>query len=68
MGEQNTVWKFQDFTVIQILREINFAKCRSSKLAVFAIFGARILFIWYISAFKNCKKVIEFKIQSLEIC
>ena len=32
-----TVWKFQDFSVIQILREINFGDSRSSKIAVFAI-------------------------------
>ena len=34
-----SVWKYQDFSVSQILREINFGGCRSSKLAVFAIFG-----------------------------
>ena len=28
-----TVWKFQDFSVTQILREINFGECRSSKTA-----------------------------------
>ena len=32
--------KFEDFTVIQILREINFGEPQSSKTAVFAIFGA----------------------------
>ena len=32
------MWKFQDFSVIQILREINFGESRSSKNAVFAIF------------------------------
>ena len=35
-----TVWKFLDFSVIQILREINFGESRSSKTAVFAILGA----------------------------
>jgi len=35
-----TVWNFQDFSVTQILREINFEKCRSSKTAYFAILGA----------------------------
>ena len=34
-----TVWKFQDFSVTQILREINFGQCKSSKTAVFAFFG-----------------------------
>ena len=34
------VWKFKGFSVIQILREINFKESRSSKTAVFAILGA----------------------------
>ena len=34
----NTVWNFQDFSVIQIFREINFGESRSSKTAIFAIF------------------------------
>ena len=36
--ECSTVWKFQDFSVFQKLREINFGQYRSSKTAVFAIF------------------------------
>jgi len=34
------VWKFQDFSVIHILREINFGEFGSSKKAIFAIFWA----------------------------
>ena len=34
------MWKFQDFSVIQILREINFKESRCSKTAVVAIFWA----------------------------
>ena len=34
----STVWKFQDFSDTQILREINFGEFRSSKTAAFAIF------------------------------
>ena len=34
-----TVWKFQDFFVIQILREINYEESRSAKSAVFVICG-----------------------------
>ena len=34
-----TVWKFHDFSVTQILREINFRECRSSKNAIFNTFG-----------------------------
>ena len=33
-----TVWKFQEFSAIQILREINFGESKSSKNDVFAIF------------------------------
>ena len=40
LGTQHTVWKFQDFSVTQILREIIFAQSTTSKTAVFAILGA----------------------------
>ena len=43
---QITVWKFQDFSVDNILREITFGKCRSSKTTVFTILGALNLVIW----------------------
>ena len=36
-----TVWKFQDFSVTQILREINFGEFWSSKYAIYAIFGTQ---------------------------
>ena len=32
--------KFHDFTIIQILREINFGDLRSAKIATFATLGA----------------------------
>ena len=35
-----TVWKFQDFSVTRILREINFGDSESSKNVVFATLGA----------------------------
>ena len=38
--ESHSMWKFQDFSVDQILREINFGESKSSKTAVFAILGA----------------------------
>ena len=34
------MWKFQDFSVTHILREISFGDSKSSKIAIFAIFGA----------------------------
>ena len=37
---QSTMWKFQDFSITQILREINFGELRSSKIEVFAILEA----------------------------
>ena len=36
----HTAWKFQDFSYIQILREINFRECKSSLTTGFAIFWA----------------------------
>ena len=35
-----TVWKFQDFSVTLILREINFGVSRSSKTAIFVFLEA----------------------------
>ena len=35
-----TVWKFQDFCITQILREINFVDSKITKTAIFAILGA----------------------------
>ena len=35
-----TVLKFQDFSITQILRQINFEESRSSKTAIFTILGA----------------------------
>ena len=34
------MWKFQDFAITQVLREINFEEFRSCKSAVFVILGA----------------------------
>ena len=39
-GKSFTVWKFQDFSVTQILCEINFGESKSSKTAGFAFFEA----------------------------
>ena len=34
------MWQFQEFSVIQILRETNFEGSRSAKSIIFAILGA----------------------------
>ena len=39
-GDIHTMWKFQYFSITQILRQINFWDTRSSKTASFAILGA----------------------------
>ena len=43
-GVSYTVWKFHDFSIPQILREINFWDSKSAKTAIFAILGAVNLF------------------------
>ena len=39
-SSHTVVWKFQDFSVIQILREIDFGVLENLKIAIFAILGA----------------------------
>ena len=59
----HTVWKNQDFSVIQILREINYRCCRSSKKASLAIVRAsKSAKIHKKSKFKtsNCVKMADF--------
>ena len=57
--------KFQDFSVIQILHEINFGGCRSPKSAVFAIFWALNLVDLVNFSIQKVQKCIKIKIQSL---
>ena len=39
-GSICTMWKFYDFSITQILRQINFRDFRSAKSAIFAILEA----------------------------
>ena len=50
-----TVWKFHDFTIIQILREINLWDSKSAKSVILTHLEA-LNFAWYISALKKVKK------------
>ena len=71
----NTMGKFQKFSLIQILREINFGGSRSSKTAAFAIFGAlSCVFLVHFSLQKvqkskksfrasKCVKMVDFALQ-----
>ena len=52
---ESTVWKLQDFSVIQILCETNFEGSKSCKSANLPFLGLCILLILYISALKKCK-------------
>ena len=53
-----TVWKFQNFSASQILREINFGECRS-----FANLGALKFPIWWISAFLKVQKFVKIRFK-----
>ena len=59
-GDGLTVWKFQDFSVTQILREINFGEFKSAQSAVFAILEALNFYFYGFLHFLNIK-ITEFK-------
>ena len=65
IGMNCTVWKFQNFSVIQILREINFGECRNYESVVFAILEALNLVDFLNLSFQKVTKYIKIKIQSL---
>ena len=70
LGSSSTLWKFQDYPAIQILREINFANFWSSKNAIFEFLEALDFYsfsFWYISTLKNSRKSIKWKISAFEI-
>ena len=60
-----TVWKFHDFSITQILREINFGDSWSCKTAVFAIYGALNFVNLVCFTLQKMQKFIKTKIQSL---
>ena len=59
------MWKIQDFSITQILREINFGEIRSAKTAGFAIFGTLNLVNY---SLQKVQKFMKIKIQSLQMC
>ena len=62
---QDTFWKLKNFSVIQILREINFGESKSSKTVVFAIFGALNFVNLVDFSLQKVQKFLKIKIQSL---
>ena len=62
---QGSHWKFQDFPVTQILREINSKASVSSKTAVLVIFGA-LNFVYLVNfSLKKNAEIHKIRIQSL---
>ena len=59
------MWKSNDFSATQILREINFGEIRSAKTAVFAIFEALNLVNLVNYNLQKVQKCLKIKIQSL---
>ena len=57
------MWKFGEFSVVQILRELYFGACRSSKIALLAVLVAlnSILLV-------KCAKIHNIKIQCHQMC
>ena len=62
------VCKFSDFSITQILREINLGECRNSKSAVFAGFGALTFFDLVNFSILKVHKIINNQIQNLKMC
>jgi len=63
-----TVWKFHNFSITQILHEINFGESKSSKTAGFAILGAVKFVDLAIFSLQKVQKFIKIKIQNISIC
>ena len=61
------MWKFQDFSIIQILREINFTKIYVEvlKLAIFAILGELNFIDLVTFSLQKVQQFRKIKIQSL---
>ena len=65
---QYTVWKCHDFSVTQILREINYGDSGSSKPAVLAILVALKKSNLVNFTLQKMQKFIKITIQSLSMC
>ena len=58
------MWKFQDFSATQILREINFLSCSSSKMAIFAVFELLNFEFGKFQTSEIAKKIINSKFRA----
>ena len=62
-----TVWKLQDFSVTQILREITFGESSNFKNAVFAVLGVLNFVNLVDFGFLKVQKLIKTQIQTLNV-
>ena len=66
-GEHHTVWKFQDFSVIQILREINFGECTNCETGIFChLKGSEFCQFDKFQPSKIAKTAVLFRIQKFD--
>ena len=61
------MWKFQDLSAIQILREINFGHFEASKTAIWTIWAALNFEFLRTDDILKCENFLNIKIQSLQI-
>ena len=59
------MWELHEFSITQILREINFGESRSSETAVLAILGALYFANLIDFSLQKVQKCLKAKIQSL---
>ena len=62
------MWKFHNFSVAYILREINFGESRSSKIVVLVILGGLEMIDLVNCSLQKMQKFIKIAIQSLFVC
>ena len=62
------MWKFQDFAITHISREINFGDYRNAKTAFFANLGALNFANLVNCSLQKVQNIKKLKIQSLQMC
>ena len=62
------MWKFWDFSITQILREINFGEFQSSEIVVFAIFNLVNFSRQKVQKYQNSEPLNVVKRQILKLC
>ena len=63
----NTVWKLQDYSITQILREIIVGELRVSKLCHFNTFRGSEFWLWIFALFEDWKIPIKQNLEPLKL-